>query len=97
MEPKSAQIVDPKTFSIRWKDGVTSTYSARQLRLACPCAQCIEEWTGRAILDPATVREDLTLLEAELVGRYAMTFRWSDGHQTGIFTWPRLRQLGGVA
>ena len=31
---------------------------------------------------------------SELVGRYGLAFFWSDGHKTGIFDWPRLRQLG---
>jgi DUF971 family protein len=94
MEPKSAEQTAPDRFRIRWKDGVTTEYTARQLRLACPCAGCIEEWSGRRLLDPATVPQELQLVAAELVGRYALSFRWSDGHRTGIFAWPYLRQLG---
>ena len=94
--PKKADLVSPFTFRIEWKDGATTEYKARDLRLACPCASCIEEGTGRPLLDPRTVREDILILGSELVGRYGLSFVWSDGHKTGIFAWPRLRELGGL-
>jgi len=92
--PKKAQLVTPFLFRIDWKDGAVSEYKARDLRLACPCASCIEEGTGRPLLDPSTVKEDILFMGSELVGRYGLAFIWSDGHKTGIFDWPRLRQLG---
>jgi DUF971 family protein len=94
--PKQADLVTPFLFRIQWKDGEVSDYKARDLRLACPCASCIEEGTGRAILDPRTVKEDILLFGAELVGRYGLSFIWSDGHKTGIFAWPMLRLLAGL-
>jgi len=92
--PKKAELVTPFLFRIQWKDGAVSEYKARDLRLACPCASCIEEGTGRPLLDPRTVKEDILFMGSELVGRYGLAFYWSDGHKTGIFAWPRLRQLG---
>jgi DUF971 family protein len=94
--PKQADLVTPFLFRIQWKDGAVSDYKARDLRLACPCASCIEEGTGRAILDPRTVKDDILLFGAELVGRYGLSFVWSDGHKTGIFAWPMLRLLAGL-
>lgn len=35
----------------------------------------------------------LTAVDAELVGRYAIRIRFSDGHDTGIYSWRYLRQL----
>jgi DUF971 family protein len=93
MQPKRADLLGPDQLRIEWKDGSASDYSARQLRLACPCAGCVEEWTGRQILDPASVPASIQLLSAELVGRYALSFQWSDGHRTGIFSWDYLRRL----
>ncbi|MBL8750889.1 MAG: DUF971 domain-containing protein [Planctomycetes bacterium] len=92
--PKKADLVSPFTFRIEWKDGAVTDLGARSLRLACPCASCIEEGTGRPLLDPATVPPDILILGSELVGRYGLSFQWSDGHRTGIFAWPRLRNLG---
>ena len=45
---------------------------------------------------PRTVKDDILLFGAELVGRYGLSFFWSDGHKTGIFAWPRLREIAGL-
>lgn len=94
--PKKADLVSPYTYRLEWKDGAVSDYKARDLRLACPCASCVDESTGRPLLDPRTVPNDILLFGAELVGRYGLSFFWSDGHKTGIFAWPVLRKLAGL-
>jgi DUF971 family protein len=78
---------------IRWSDGHVSRYGQRDLRLACPCAECIDEWTGVPRLDPRTVRPDVKAEEMRPVGRYAIQFMWSDGHASGIYTYDKLRAL----
>lgn len=77
---------------ITWADGHVSLYSSRQLRLACPCAGCIEEWTGKALLDPTSVPENIHPAALGMVGNYAITFKWSDSHTTGIYSFNFLRQ-----
>ena len=67
-------------------------FLARPLRLACPCAACVEEMSGRPLLDPGAVREDVRPLSIALVGGYGLKVRWSDGHDTGIYTFERLRR-----
>lgn len=96
IEPRSVDLVDPHRLRIAWKDGVVQDLSARNLRLACPCAGCVEEWTGKKLLEEAKVPHDIRLVAVDLVGRYALSFRWSDGHATGIFAWPMLRELGAA-
>ena len=71
--------------------GHVGHFSARDLRLACPCAACVEEMTGRPLLDPVTVPSDVRADAVELVGAYGVRFRWSDGHATGIYTFKGLR------
>ena len=66
----------------------------RFARGECQCAQCVNEWTGARILDPETVPLDITIDQMELVGAYAVRIHWSDGHQSGLYTWERLRKLG---
>lgn len=76
---------------IRWdRDGHVGRFGARALRLACPCAGCVEEMTGRPLLDPATVPEGIVPASVELVGAYAIRVRWSDGHATGLYTFESL-------
>ncbi len=66
----------------------------RDLRLACPCAHCVEEMSGRPLLDPATVPAEVMPRKITSVGTYAVIVDWSDGHGTGIYTYRYLRGLG---
>jgi DUF971 family protein len=66
---------------------------ARALRLACPCAGCVDEMTHRAILDPANVPDDVRPDRIELVGAYGLRIYWSDGHATGIYTFDMLKDV----
>jgi ATP-binding protein involved in chromosome partitioning len=84
---------DARTLAIHWADGVESRYDVRALRLACGCAQCVDEWSGEGRLDPAAVPADVHPLRIESVGRYAIQIAWSDGHASGIYPFRRLREL----
>ncbi len=89
--------------SIDWKDGHRSHWTFPFLRDACPCATCHEERekTGRrpGELRPAP-KQLLPIytpparpLEALPIGRYALKFKWADGHESGIYSWDFLRRL----
>jgi ATP-binding protein involved in chromosome partitioning len=82
---------DPTRIEIEWSDGHKTLYSAAELRALCPCAMCVNELSGQRMHDPASVPSDLTQKEARMVGHYALTMTFSDGHHTGIFTFPFLR------
>lgn len=84
---------DEARLRIRWQDGHVSEYTPRDLRLRCPCAGCVEEMTGRPLLDPRTVAEDVYPMQIRYVGRYALQFDWSDGHRTGIYPFDALRDM----
>lgn len=75
---------------IEWDAEHQGLYPARELRLACPCAGCVDEMTGRALLDPASVPADVSPVSLALVGAYGLRVQWSDGHGTGIYTFQRL-------
>jgi ATP-binding protein involved in chromosome partitioning len=85
---------DPRRVEIEWTDGARSILQAADLRRACPCARCVNELTGVRTHDPATVPDDLTQANLRLVGNYALSMTFSDGHHTGIFTFAFLRRLG---
>lgn len=79
---------------IEWdQPGHEGFFPARALRLACPCAVCVEEMSGRPLLNPATVPSDIRPVSLQLVGAYGLRINWSDGHETGIYTFELLLRL----
>lgn len=78
---------------IVWQDGHESIYPSRELRLKCPCAQCIDELTGVVRLIASDIPDDVHPLKIDLVGRYAISIQWSDNHSTGIYSFKMLRNL----
>ena len=81
------------SIAVRWSDGHASLYDAKYLRLNCGCAECVEEWSNRKLLDPASVPADIRAEDHLMVGRYAVQFLWSDAHYTGIYPFEMLRLL----
>jgi DUF971 family protein len=79
--------------SISWADGIETKYIASNLRRSCPCASCVNEWTGERMLKAESISDDLTFSNLSLVGRYALNFVFSDGHDTGIFSFNYLREM----
>lgn len=89
--------------SIDWKDGHRSHWTFPFLRDACPCATCHEERekSGRRPGEPRPAPRQLLPLyapparptEALPIGRYALKFKWADGHESGIYSWDFLRRL----
>jgi DUF971 family protein len=84
---------DGRALQIVWADGHESVYEPRYLRLLCPCAGCVDEFTGRPLLRPETVPQDVYPTAINYVGRYALQFVWSDGHDTGIYSFETLRDV----
>lgn len=89
--PVEIRRVDDREVHIAWADGHRTVFSNKYLRENCPCAGCADEFTGERTLDPAAVSPAIRAVEISLVGRYAVQFRWSDGHSTGIYPFQRLR------
>jgi ATP-binding protein involved in chromosome partitioning len=85
---------DARTLSVLWEDGRRDDFDVRDLRLACHCALCIEEMSGRKLLDPKTVRPDVSPRVISSIGNYAIGIDWNDGHNSGIYSFNHLRSLG---
>lgn len=94
VEPREIRHDDDASLDITWADGVAHHFRAPVLRRECPCARCVNEWTGERTIDPASIGEDLTINNVSLVGRYALCFQWSDRHDTGLYSFQYLRALG---
>ena len=94
--PESIDLGPGGEIRFRWGGGREVAVPAKVLRDFCPCAECVEEGTGRKLLDPATIPDDLRVEEMNAVGNYAIQIRWSDGHSTGLYSWDTLRRVCGV-
>jgi ATP-binding protein involved in chromosome partitioning len=92
-EPKSFGIAASGELQISWPDGHASAYRPYTLRVNCGCASCVDENTGRPLLDPRRVPLDVRIENVQGVGRYAVTAAFSDGHATGIYPFKKLRAL----
>ena len=75
---------------LTWPDGRVSTRRAFDLRLRCPCAVCVDEITGRRLVEEHSLDSEVRALSYARIGRYAVQFQWSDGHTTGIYAYERL-------
>ena len=97
--PAKLNLKKDEKLEVVWQDNTISNFSLSYLRSMCPCAQCKEqrEGKGRKInplrILPGNYVKPLAVQSAELVGNYALKIRWSDGHDTGLYTWGHLRRL----
>lgn len=84
---------EERCLEVDWGNGHISMYPYLFLRENCECAACKDEWTGErrniGVIDGLDVRIE----GMELVGNYAVRIRWSDGHDTGLYTWEHLLSL----
>jgi len=96
-QPRKITRSDPHRIEFEWDNGEKTVLSAAELRSICPCAACVDELTGVRSHVPETVPVDLTHADVRLVGNYAITIRFSDGHATGIYPFPMLWEHGSPA
>ena len=86
--------------TVRWGDGTESFYPVAYLRRLSPSAE-MKQLREEMAKNPLTVLPastsasggELVAESAELVGNYAVRIRFSDGHDTGIYTWRYLREI----
>ena len=81
---------------ITWSGETSRRHGVRQLRCECGCAGCVDEMTGVRTLDVNAVPKDIAITDMQLVGNYAVKFVFSDGHNTGIYSWDRLYLMQSV-
>ncbi len=86
--------------TIEWADGRRNHFSVDYLRMMSPSAETrkLREEMAKnplAVLPAgmANRTEPLEAAGAELVGNYAVRIRFSDGHDTGIYSWSYLREI----
>lgn len=80
-----------------WSDGAESRLTFHLLRCECPCAACVDEFTGKRILDVDSVPLTVQPERIGFSGNYALKIVWTDGHSTGLYTFDHLRRLADGA
>ncbi len=77
---------------ISFDNGSVFKLPCEYLRVYTPSAEAVGHGTGQEILQVG--KEDVTIQEIKPIGNYAITPVFSDGHDTGIYTWDLLYKLG---
>ena len=78
----------------QWPDGAVHQLPFRLLRGRCPCASCVDEFSGIRRVDVDAIPENIAPINVSFTCNYALKFTWSDSHDTGLYTWENLRHLG---
>lgn len=80
----------------KWND-LESTIKLEDLRKDCPCAECTGEKIGDVIYSrPKPVKFEpgvFELVDLKPIGNYAVAAKWGNGHDTGIYTWEKLKKI----
>jgi DUF971 family protein len=100
-DPKAFKLkniaVAGRELALAWADGHESFLGFDELRRACPCAVCRGHHGITPAPDPlrvvtAPLAGEVTIRQLNPVGAYAVQIVWSDGHDTGIYSFETLRQ-----
>jgi len=104
MYPKSIEQISDQVITIDWDDGQRNIYFAEKVRQLCPCASCKEDGEQDKKKSPFKILDVknptpnyINFLSWELIGRYAIRFSFNDRHNTGIYTFEYLREIGESA
>ena len=92
---KNIEILD-EGLKLEFEKTGSFIFPFKYLRMQCPCANCVEEMTGRKILNVNSVPEDIFIVDYLVIGTYAYQFLWSNADRcstTGIYTYEMLEVL----
>ena len=91
--PTSLHIAEQgRSLEVSFDSGQKYTIAAELLRVESPSAEVKGHGPGQEQL--VFGKRNVFIAGAEPVGNYAIRLKFSDGHTTGIFTWPYLAKLG---
>ncbi len=94
--PVNVDVSGDWVISVEWSDGHKGKHTSFVLRTSCPCAMCKGEpgLFGKYYFGVAQdIPRDVHPIGIESVGRYAIKVSWSDGHNSGIYSFDYLRRL----
>jgi len=96
--PRNLDLKKDSGLTVEWADGRRVFYPIAYLRRMSPSAEARElrkqlEANPLTVLPSRGASGPLTAVSAELVGNYAIKIVFSDGHETGIYSWDYLREI----
>ncbi|MEN3110919.1 DUF971 domain-containing protein [Uliginosibacterium paludis] len=80
-----------RTLEIAFEDGLEATLSHEFLRVYSPSAEVRGHGPGQEVLQVG--KRDVVLVDVEQVGNYAVKLIFSDGHDSGLYSWDYLYDL----
>jgi DUF971 family protein len=83
------RIAEEQRLVVTWNDGHVSEYPFAYLRGWCPCAGCQGHGNERRYVHA----QNTELTTVAVVGKYALSLSWGDGHDTGIYAYRYVRGL----
>jgi len=81
-----------KILTVRYADGQSLVLPFELMRVYSPSAEVVGHGPGQAVLQ--TGKRNIGLIGLEPIGNYAIQPQFSDGHDSGLFTWAYLKWLG---
>lgn len=91
--PSALRVQDHGTkLMVTFESGETHILSAEYLRVESPSAEVKGHGPGQEQL--VSEKRHVTIKKVDRVGSYAVKLTFSDGHDTGLFTWTYLATLG---
>lgn len=81
-----------RVLEVAWADGTHYALPCEYLRVYSPSA----ELRGHGLAEPMLVggKREVNIARIDPVGRYAVRLAFDDGHDTGLYTWDFLREMG---
>lgn len=97
LSPTQIKKTDNNSLLVKWNDGNENEIPLTKLRDECPCVNCKGESvifeSYIPIKAPFKAAGYYEIASIEAVGNYAVSIKWKDGHDTGIYSWDILRKL----
>ncbi len=95
--PVQIKKTENNSLSVKWNDDKFTEISLTKLRDECPCVNCKGESvifeSYIPIKSPFKAQGFYEIDKIESIGNYAISIKWKDGHDTGIYSWDILRKL----
>jgi DUF971 family protein len=94
-QPRPTEIVLHRAshaLEVAFEDGERHRLPCEYLRVESPSAEVQGHGPGQRVLVPG--KRHVNIVAVEPVGNYAVLLRFDDGHDTGLFSWNYLRELG---